>query len=329
VKPKAARDDLIYGPVPSRRLGRSLGVDLVPHKVCSYDCIYCQLGRTTEKTINRYVYVSPEVVTRQVRQQIDAGVHADYITLGGSGEPTLNSNIGAIIAALKADTDLPVAVLTNSSILWNHEVRDALCQADVVLPSLDAYDGRTFERINRPHPDIAFGHMLEGLIHFRQAYQGKIWLEIFALAGLNADPVGAESFRELVSRIEPDRVHVNTAVRPTSESYAQRVEEEDLVRFCRILGEKAEVVVPFQGAHSRRNRPGTETDLLNMLARRPCTLHDLAVSLNVSQEVLLKYIEPLLGDQTIETAVDGTTVYYRISNPNELPYEKKEGGYQS
>lgn len=329
MKPKAARDDLIYGPVPSRRLGRSLGVDLVPHKVCSYDCIYCQLGRTTEKTIDRYPYVSPEVVTRQVGQQIDAGVHADYVTLGGSGEPTLNSNIGEIIAALKADTDLPVAVLTNSSMLWITEVRDALCQADVVLPSLDAYDGRTFERINRPHPDIAFGHMLEGLIAFRQAYQGNIWLEIFALTGLNADPVGAERFRDLVSRIEPDRVHVNTAVRPTSESYAQRVEDEDLVRFCRILGEKAEVVAPFQGAHSRRNRPGTKTDLLNVLARRPCTLYDLAASLNVSEEALLKYIEPLIEDQTIETAVDGTTVYYRISNSNELSYEKKEGGYQS
>ena len=329
MKPKAARDDLIYGPVPSRRLGRSLGVDLVPHKVCSYDCIYCQLGRTTEKTIDRYPYVSPEVVARQVRQQIDAGVRADYVTLGGSGEPTLNSNIGETIAALKADTDLPVAVLTNSSILWNPEVRDALCQADVVLPSLDAYDGRTFERINRPHPDIAFGHMLEGLIHFRQAFQGKIWLEIFALAGLNADPVGAESFRELVSRIEPDRVHVNTAVRPTSESYARRVKDEDLLRFCRVLGEKAEVVVPFQGARSPGKRPGTEKDLLSVLARRPCTLHDLTASLNVSEDTLLKYIEPLIDDQTIETAVDGTTVYYRMSNPNELPYEKKEGGYQS
>jgi wyosine [tRNA(Phe)-imidazoG37] synthetase (radical SAM superfamily) len=304
-------------------------VDLVPHKVCSYDCIYCQLGRTTEKTIDRYPYVSTEVVARQVRQQIDAGVRADYVTLGGSGEPTLNSNIGETIAALKADTDLPVAVLTNSSILWNPEVRDALCQADVVLPSLDAYDGRTFERINRPHPDIAFGHMLEGLIHFRQAFQGKIWLEIFALAGLNADPVGAESFRELVSRIEPDRVHVNTAVRPTSESYARRVEDEDLLHFCRVLGEKAEVVVPFQGARSPGKRSGTEKDLLNVLARRPCTLHDLTASLNVSEDTLLKYIEPLIDDQTIETAVDGTTVYYRMSKPNELSYEKKEGGYQS
>jgi len=324
VKPKTAKKDLIYGPVPSRRLGRSLGVDLVPYKVCSYDCIYCQLGKTTEKRIGRRPYVSVDTVLEQFHRRLKDGLYADYVTLGGSGEPTLNADIGEIISALKGRSDIPVAVLTNSSLLWESDVRDALLQADVVLPSLDAYDARTFERINRPHEDIAFETMLEGLIRFCQSYGGRIWLEIFALKGVNADPAGAERFRELVSQISPDKVHVNTAVRPTCEPDVRRPEDEDLVRFCRALGDQAEVIVPFQGDRRNEERFVTEKDLLNLLARRPCTLRDIALSLNVDEERLLTYIEPLVSNRTIESAVNGTTVYYRISERNDEPYTEKE-----
>ena len=329
MKPRIERESLVYGPVPSRRLGRSLGVDLVPHKVCSYDCIYCQLGRTTEKTIERRPYVSAAPVMDQVHRRIEEGLQADYVTLGGSGEPTLNSNIGEIIATLKRGIDLPVAVLTNSSLLWDPAVRDALLQADVVLPSLDVYDSQTFERINRPHRKIPYEKMLEGLASFRRAYKGKMWLEIFALAGVNVDATACEKFKELLARIDPDKVHVNTAVRPTSEAHARRVQNEELIRFCRLLGDKAEIIVPFQGVHSHGDGAGTEKDLLNLLARRPCTLTDIALSLNVGEEKLLRYIEPLMSNHIIETAVNGNMVYYRISNRNEIPYEEKEELHQS
>lgn len=312
MKPSAAGDALIYGPVPSRRLGRSLGVDLVPHKVCSYDCIYCQLGRTPEKTVERLPYVSAEAVIDQVADRLRSGTKADYVTLGGSGEPTLNSNIGSIIDGLKGQTDLPVAVLTNSSLLWDVGVREALLQADVILPSLDAYDAETFERINRPHGDIAFEQMLSGLITFGEAFKGRMWLEIFALAGVNADEKGAALFRELASRIRPEKIHVNTAVRPTAEAYVRRVEDGALVRFCHGLGERAELIVPFQGGPKAADHEGTEKDLLSLLKRRPCTLSDIAVSLNMEAERVLKYIEPLMNDHVVETAVKGSGVYYRL-----------------
>lgn len=327
MKPKTAENDLIYGPVPSRRLGRSLGIDLVPRKVCSYDCIYCQLGRTTEKTVTRHPYVSADTVLQQFRRRLEGGLDADYLTLGGSGEPTLNRDIGEIISVLKANSEIPVAVLTNSSLLWDPGVQEALLRSDVVLPSLDAYDTRTFERINRPHAGITYETMLKGLIEFRRSYGGAMWLEIFALKGLNAHPAGAERFRELISRINPDKVHVNTAVRPTCEPYAQRIEDEELTRFCQILGDKAEVIVPFEGMRSREEGSGTERNLLNLLARRPCTLSDIALSLNMDEEKLLTYIEPLMNNHIIESAVNGTTVYYRVSDNNAEPYHEKEEVY--
>ena len=183
----------VYGPVPSRRLGRSLGVDLVPYKVCSYDCIYCQLGRTKNKTIERKPYIPGATILDQVRQKLQEGVSADYITVAGSGEPTLNSEIGRLIHDIKKHTEIPVAVLTNSSLLGDSRVREAIVEADVVLPSLDAYDQKAFEAINRPHPEIPFEAMVEGLMAFRKAYGGEIWLEVFVLDGINATETDAEN----------------------------------------------------------------------------------------------------------------------------------------
>jgi wyosine [tRNA(Phe)-imidazoG37] synthetase (radical SAM superfamily) len=255
-----------------------------------------------------------DTVRHQVREILLEGPSVDYVTLGGSGEPTLNSHIGSIITALKAETDLPVAVLTNSSLLWDAGIRDALLGADVVLPSLDAYDAQTFEWVNRPHESIGFERMVAGLIAFGEAYKGRMWLEIFALAGINVDEKAAAYFKELIARMGPEKIHVNTAVRPTAETYARRVEDEALVRFCHNLGERAELIVPFQGETKPGEREGTEQDLMNLLARRPCTLADISLSLNMGEARILKCIESLVATQVIETAIDGATVYYRLSN---------------
>ncbi|MCK4275198.1 MAG: radical SAM protein, partial [Phycisphaerae bacterium] len=216
----------IFGPVPSRRLGRSLGVDLVPFKTCTYDCVYCQLGRTTCKTVQRKEYVPLEDVLQELRSKLSS--QPDYITLSGSGEPTLYSKTGELIDRIKAMTNIPVAVLTNGSLLWQAEVRSQLMNADLVVPSLDAGDEAMFQAVNRPHEDITFERMLDGLIEFRREFQGQYWLEVMFLAGHNAIHSEAQNLAECVSLIKPDRVQLNTATRPPAEDYAVTVSQQRL-----------------------------------------------------------------------------------------------------
>ncbi|HLB75136.1 MAG TPA: radical SAM protein, partial [Sedimentisphaerales bacterium] len=166
----------LYGPVPSRRLGWSLGVDIVPLKVCTLDCIYCQLGRTSKKTIERSEYASIDAVLAELTEKIEAGLVADYITIAGSGEPTLNSQLGKLLDALKKITDIPLTVLTNGTLFFRDDVRGDCAKADVVLPSLDAGDEKTFRRINRPHADISIEKLVSGLAAFRKEFSGLIWL---------------------------------------------------------------------------------------------------------------------------------------------------------
>ena len=167
----------IFGPVPSRRLGRSLGIDLIPYKTCTFDCIYCDLGRTTHKTTSRQSYVVSEEIQKELELSLSVlDKKPDYITLSGSGEPTLNTNIGEIIRKIKEITSTPVAVLTNGSLLSMDEVREDLSEADAVLPSLDAITPALFEYINRPHASLRIEEIISGLIQFRNQYRGQIWL---------------------------------------------------------------------------------------------------------------------------------------------------------
>jgi len=304
----------VYGPVPSRRLGLSLGVDLVPYKVCSYDCIYCQLGVTKQKTIERKPYIPAERILDQVCEKLKEGVRADYITVAGSGEPTLNSQIGSLIHKIKKHTKIPVAVLTNGSLLGNSQVRESLMAADVVLPSLDAYDQTGFETINRPHPDISFEAMVEGLIAFRKEYPGEIWLEVFILEGINATEADATQFKPWIEKVNPQKVHLNTVVRPPAEKHARQVSAQGMAGFCKALGDKAEVITPFED-HKRHEKKGDiEKDLLNLLARRPCTLDDISYGLNLHKDEILKYIEPLVKNHTIEMVKKGSIHYYHYQH---------------
>jgi len=306
----------VYGPVPSRRLGRSLGLDLVPYKICSYDCIYCQVGRTKQKTIERKAYVQVGSIIEQVQQKLKQGVVPDYITLGGSGEPTLNSEIGSLIYEIKRISGIPVAVLTNGSLLSNRDVRDALVDADAVLPSLDAHNQEGFETINRPHPEINFETMMEGLIAFRKDYPGEIWLEVFVLDGINAEESDAIHFKRLIEKMNPQKVHINTAVRPTAEIYARQVSLEGLARFCQIIGEKAEVIAPFRDAKKHERGILVEEELLKLLTTRPCTLGDISSGLDVHENEVFEHISLLLKKHVIEAVQRGSVVYYQ---PKKLP----------
>ncbi|MCK4602435.1 MAG: radical SAM protein [Phycisphaerae bacterium] len=298
----------IFGPVPSRRLGRSLGVDLVPFKTCSYDCIYCQLGRTTCKTTERKEYVPLEDVIKELQAKLST--RPDYITLSGSGEPTLYSRTGELIDHIKAMTDVPVAVLTNGSLLWDQAVRGQLMNADLVIPSLDAGDEAMFRAVNRPHEDISFETMLEGLIDFRSEFRGQYWLEIFLLAGHNAITAEVEKLADCVSLIKPDRVQLNTATRPPAEDYATAVQRSRLNELAVMFNPPAEVIADFRTVHQQLEFAAGREGVLELLRRRPCSIEDIADGLGMHRNEVVKYVEELTGRKLLEQLfVDGKSYY--------------------
>jgi len=283
--------EYVYGPVPSRRLGRSLGVDLVPFRTCTYDCIYCQLGRTTDKTVERREWAPISRIIDQVKAKLES--KPDYIALSGSGEPTLHSKIGEVISQIKATTDIPVAVLTNGSLLWLPEVRFALMAADLVLPSLDAGNDRLFQYVNRPHPDVHFGRILDGLVKFRNEFAGEYWLEVFLLGGATTVEVQIQLFAHYVRLIGPDKVQVNTVSRPPAEDFAMAVPFERLKEIASQLSEKAEVIVTDRGAHEQCEPSVRLQDVLALLRRRPCSIDDIMFGLGLHRNAVLKYVEQL------------------------------------
>jgi wyosine [tRNA(Phe)-imidazoG37] synthetase (radical SAM superfamily) len=301
----------VFGPVPSRRIGRSLGVDLVPFKTCTYDCIYCQLGSTTNRTLERKEWVPMNAVLDELQRKL--ACHPDYITLSGSGEPTLYARLGEIIGHIKAMTDVPVAVLTNGSLLWQKEVREEVALADLVLPSVDADSDYNFRFINRPHPDITFEQMVEGLIALRREFSGQYWLEVFLLGGYTAIEANVKRLAALAKRIGPDRVQLNTVARPPTEDFAMAVSAEALEKYAKFFDPPAEVIAerPSRLGHkSDKIPPGA---VLAMLRCRPCTAEQVALGLGLNRLEAIKKLEDLLAQKHIETYRHGGEVFYRAS----------------
>ena len=301
--------EYIYGPVPSRRLGRSLGVDLVPFKTCTYDCIYCQLGRTTNKTIQRKQWVSIDIIIDQLKAKLNS--KPDYITLSGSGEPTLFSQLEELISRIKDITDIPVAVLTNGSLLWLPEVRRALKSADLVVPSLDAGSNQMFQYVNRPHSDITFSRMLEGLLKFRDEYTGQYWLEVFLLAGVTTPETEINKLKTCISSIHPDKVQVNTVTRPPAEYFAERVPEKQLNVLTAQLYENAEVIADYKSVHKQQDFSSRREDVLTLLKRRPCSIEDIAAGLGLHRNEAVKYVEELSSVGRIEAKPQNQQIYYQ------------------
>lgn len=307
----------LYGPVASRRLGLSLGVDVVPFKVCTLDCVYCQLGGTTKKTTERREYVPAEEILREIAEIVKKGLKADYITIGGSGEPTLNSKLGQIIDSIKKITDIPVAILTNGTLLYRQDVRADCAKADVVLPSLDAGEKRAFEEVNCPHKEVLFENLISGLCLFKKEFTGQIWLEVFFIEGLNTDSDQIAKIKEAIERIQPDKVQLNTAVRPTTRAGIKKVDSKKLEEIAHELGEKCEVIADFSPARCSESMSGYTQDvvyptvtggmsptdnmsqggdpekmesLLSMLKRRPCSLEEIHSAMGIGRIEALKYI---------------------------------------
>lgn len=305
----------VYGPVPSRRLGRSLGIDLVPYKTCTYDCIYCHLGRTTNRTIERKEYVAIDDILAELKKKMNAGPAPDYISLAGSGEPTLNLHIGDLIGRIKDMTRIPVAVLTNGSLLWIPKVRDALMKADVVLPSLDAGDERLFQHVNRPHGNIVFRSMIEGLAEFTQIFPGAVWLEVLLLAGISGLPFEAVKIAALTAHIHPERVQLNTVCRPPAEDFAFSLSREQMLALKNLFPGLVDIISENVQNYDRTSallKPGVK-DILALLRRRPCTSWDVARGLGMHITEALKDLEAMRSAGKVKTIATSGQYFYVVS----------------
>jgi wyosine [tRNA(Phe)-imidazoG37] synthetase (radical SAM superfamily) len=261
----------VFGPVPSRRLGQSLGIDTIPLKTCNWNCVYCQLGRTRPVTNERVDYYPAEAILKEVHQALASHEHGeiDWVTFVGSGEPTLHASLGWLIRQVKGMTDLPLAVITNGALLYQSEVRQDLQPADAVMPTLDAGTSRLYRQINRPHPAITFERLVEGLAAFRRAYQGRLWIEVMLVSGLNDSEQALEDIADVLSSIKPDEVHINLPTRAPVETWVQEPDEEGLMRASAILGDIAQVVHPTEGTFDLSGCEDVLEAILGIITRHP------------------------------------------------------------
>ncbi len=305
----------IFGPVPSRRLGMSLGVDLVPHKVCSLDCVYCECGKTTKLTTDRMEYILYDKVTAELAHFFENNPAPDYITFSGSGEPTLNSRIGDVLQFIKrTKPGIPVAVLTNGTLFYDKQVRSEILDADVVLPSLDAASQEVFDKINRPNQKLTVDEYIDGIVTFRNEYKGKIWLEVLIIPGYNDSESELILLKEAFNRIKPDSIQVNTLDRPgTVENLrsATRAELQRVVDFWDM--ENVEII---SAAPDRKNiksyREDIETAILETIFRRPCTVDDLVKILGRHINEVNKYLDVLEAEGKIEHVRQERGVFYKV-----------------
>jgi wyosine [tRNA(Phe)-imidazoG37] synthetase (radical SAM superfamily) len=295
-------------------LGRSLGIDLVPFKTCTYDCIYCQLGRTTNKTLERKKYVAAKEVLAELERKLAEEDIPDYIGLAGSGEPTLNSGIGDLIGKIKDLTDIPVAVLTNGSLLWMSEVQNALMAADLVLPSLDAGDEHLFRYVNRPHGNLSLEKMVDGIAAFTKRFRGEVWLEILLLAGVTGIPSEVKKIATLAKRIGPARVQLNTVSRPPAEDFAFPLSTDQMLALKDIFPREVDIISYGErsGTQVSAFSKAREADILALLRRRPCTSVDVASGLGLHVNEALKHLEALIKGGKVNSVVTGGRSFYTI-----------------
>jgi len=289
----------IYGPVPSRRLGISLGISPVEKKSCNYSCIYCQLGRTNCMLNNRKEFFPVEDIFDELDGFLVNGVELDVVTIVGEGEPTLYSDLGQLIAGIKKRTDKPIVVITNGALLSEEEVREDLKGADIVLPSLDAYDEESFRKINRPHGKIEFEKSYEGLVQFSKTYKGNLWLETMLIKGINDDVQSLLKLKELMGEINYQRLYINVPVRPPAENDVAQPSEENIKNAINILGGVAIDSLVSKGFYS-----DIEDDykaVLSIIGRHPMNQHEISGFLEMrkckKQEEIFKV---LVQDDDVE-----------------------------
>jgi wyosine [tRNA(Phe)-imidazoG37] synthetase (radical SAM superfamily) len=303
----------IFGPVSSRRLGCSLGIDLVPFKTCTYNCVYCECGATTHLTTKREIFFPVQELYTELTEFLSSSPVLDYITFSGSGEPTLSLSIGEVIRFIKDNyPQYRVAVLTNGSLLYDPDVRRDLLPADVVLPTLSTVVKKTFLKIHHPDPKISLERMLKGLVQFRKEYSGEIWLEIFIITGINTSDEELVGLRKILKDINPDRVQLNTLDRPGTEEWVLPATRTEL--------DRVETMLDFSTAEKvERSRHNTMKTLYpddpvkqiyELLKRRPCTVDDIVSTTGLRTIEVVKILREIAVTTDLLTKREARGLFY-------------------
>jgi wyosine [tRNA(Phe)-imidazoG37] synthetase (radical SAM superfamily) len=302
----------IFGPVPSRRLGLSLGVDPLASKSCNLNCVYCELGRSFKLTAERRVFVETSYIIDELKQYFEKGGEADYITISGSGEPTLALNLGELIGEIKKISSRRIAVITNGVLLSDPDVRRELSGANVVLPSMDAFTEKAYIKVNRPHGSIKINEVIEGLRAFAAEYKGEIWLEIMVVSGMNdsdSDILQARKVLDTIPGIK--RIQINTVVRSRAEDFAEPVSDEKMAHIAMLLGTRAEVIGKFMGS-TLHTIDSVEDAVLEALKRRPMTAEEFEQTLGLKKAEVTRTLDLLINRGFVRKDFFNAKEFYKV-----------------
>jgi wyosine [tRNA(Phe)-imidazoG37] synthetase (radical SAM superfamily) len=303
----------LFGPVPSRRLGLSLGIDVLSPKTCTFDCIYCEIGKTTQKIRRRADYVPKGEVLRELHEYLSSHPSPipEYITFSGSGEPTLHRRLGEMISEIKEMTSIPVAVITNSSLLYLPEVRDDVMEADIILPSLDAVSNKVFRKLNRPEPTLKVDLIISGLHLLRQEYRGQIWLEILLIKGFNDTDEELKKLAITARNLKPDIVHIHTADRPSPVNNIEPAAIATLRKLADAIGPIAQVVSDIPSRISNIQTPDDiSLKILDIIKKRPGRIKDIGAVIGSNPEIIASHLENLIQSNRVRKLLHQDEVYY-------------------
>lgn len=304
----------VYGPVPSRRFGLSLGVDLVPYKVCNYDCIYCQLGPTKKTTVTRADFATIDQILAQVDKALQRGPKPDVLTLAGSGDPSLMASLGSLIDGLRRLSNIPVVLLTNGGLLYRDDVFADAMKADVLAPNLDAGDAETFARVNQPHADISFDKMMMGLRKACAQHPGQVRVEVMLVPGYNDSPKQLAAIAEQLQDLRADSIDINTTVRPSPGRNLQACSPETLAQAQQMFGERAKIVAGYRGRKLPETAQGDlRAQIDRTLQRRPCTLEDLHAATGANRLQLIKILEQAVDEKHMQTRPGAAGDFYLLN----------------
>jgi wyosine [tRNA(Phe)-imidazoG37] synthetase (radical SAM superfamily) len=291
--------DFVYGPVPSRRLGQSLGVSPIPAKTCNYSCVYCQIGRTTHFTNTRQDFFPPKKILREI-EHATANLEFDYLTFVGEGEPTLNQSLGWLINAIKEFSDKPIAVITNGALLYDSKMRKELLQADVILPTLDATEQELFKKVNRPYRTLDIEKIIQGMMDFREDFTGEIWMEVMLVKDLNDGQKNIDQLELALEQMNCDRTYVNVPIRPPAETWVQIPPKKRVLEICKQL--KADNIAHYEqveGFHLDKTED-IEEQLLKITTRHPLREKQIIRMLELPKEKTLKILNKMVAERKIK-----------------------------
>ncbi|MCF2144530.1 MAG: radical SAM protein [Candidatus Heimdallarchaeota archaeon] len=300
----------VYGPVPSRRLGESLGVSPIPNKTCNYSCVYCQLGRTTHFINERRDFYPKEDIFAEIKEAVSSTEKIDYITFVGEGEPTLYKSLGWLIAETKKLTTIPIAVITNGSLLYLPEVRKDLLKADVVLPTLDAVDQALFRKVNRPRRELVIDKIIQGMMDFRAEYSGEIWMEVMLVKGLNDSEETIQELKTVLDKLRSERVYVNVPIRPPAEKWVEIPDKEVVLRICKTLGATNLAFYESTTGFTIQSQEEIEEEILKITTRHPLREDQILHLTAMPTEKIRKLLETMVKQEKLKKMLYNEQVFY-------------------